>query len=821
LSSIGARLSACIAAAFLLAGVTAADASALLPYTTSEVVLTNTGIFAPTGLAVDQETGDLYAAGNIGSQKIHRFDAVTELETLYGEGSYESVAINPVNHNIYGLTKPPKPIRIEVYEQEGEIASKPISTPAGKGMIAADSTGNVFIPDIGAISEQQKYTVAATGGTYKLLFEGEETTDLPYNAAEFEVAEALEALAKIGSGNVSVSRSGQTYTVSYGGALEKIDLPLLTADNTNLTEGAVTKLETVVDGTNAPPTLKEYAPNGTPRQTITCAACPSGAFTATPAGIAIDGEDNLYVADPAKSRVVIFHATPGNPTDYTTTAPTELSPGAVRSVAVDPATKQVFVGGDDGGGFHVKGYEPNGTLFADFGLGMFPGTFAGFFGTEQLTVDGNTGTVYVGDLVTFGENLATALVGFIPAPAPTIVAKPATVIEVSTHATMNGTVNPNGTLVLSCKFEYGPDTNYGTTVPCNDPGFGNEPVPVSAEATGLTPDTSYHYRIVATNESGTTVGADQEFKTLIEKASATTGAASSVLQTTLTLEGSINPGGHPLTACRFEYGSDETYGNQVPCANLPGSGNSPVTVTGAVSGLKPNSTYHFRVVAVNAGGIQNGADNTVATPPKAPAISTGAATQVGPDRARIAGTVNPEGSVSRYQFEYGTSAAYGSNTTSATAVGSETIKVAANLIGVEPATTYHYRLSATSVGGTTHGADQTFTTGPRPIGRVFLPAKARLKKGKAAMEVQCRGVAIAECKGTLVLRGRIKQGIRFILVKVGTADFDYFGGTKQVITVALNKAGKKVIEQSEGKPIPLVASAANKNRVVRLSHGAR
>ena len=102
---------------------------------------------------------------------------------------------------------------------------------------------------------------------------------------------------------------------------------------------------------------------------------------------------------------------------------------------------------------------------------------------------------------------------------------------------------------------------------------------------------------------------------------------------------------------------------------------------------------------------------------------------------------------------------------------------------------------------------------------MFLPAKARLKHGKAKIEVQCRGVAIAECNGTLVLRGRIKQEIRFILVKVGSTDFDFFGGAKVMLTVALNGAGKKVVAQSEGKPIPLVASAASKSRVVRLSHG--
>jgi hypothetical protein len=235
--------------------------------------------------------------------------------------------------------------------------------------------------------------------------------------------------------------------------------------------------------------------------------------------------------------------------------------------------------------------------------------------------------------------------------------------------------------------------------------------------------------------------------------------------------------------------------------------------------LTPNSGYHYRLVAVNAGGTEYGGDREFATLPKAPVITTGAATLVGADRARISGTVNPEGSLGRYQFEYGPTTAYGKTTPSATAVGSEVIKVAENITGLQPATTYHYRFSATSIGGTTHGPDMTFTTGPRPIGRVFLPAKAPLKRRDASIEVQCRGVAIAECKGTLVLRARIKQGIRFILVKVGETPFDFFGGQKKVLVVHLNKAGGKVIAQSEGKPISAVVSAANKNRVVRLSHG--
>ena len=233
----------------------------------------------------------------------------------------------------------------------------------------------------------------------------------------------------------------------------------------------------------------------------------------------------------------------------------------------------------------------------------------------------------------------------------------------------------------------------------------------------------------------------------------------------------------------------------------------------------PNTGYHYRLVAVNAGGTEIGADHTFVTLPKAPAITTGAATLVGADRARISGTVNPEGSVSRYQFEYGTTTGYGSSVGIATAVGTETIRVAENISDLQPTTTYHYRLSASSAGGTSNGPDMTFTTGPRPSGRVFLPAKAPLEGRNAAIELQCRGISIAECNGTLVLRARIKQGIRFILVKVGEAPFDFFGGQKKLLVVHLNKAGTKVISQSEGKPIPTVASAANKNRVVRLSVG--
>jgi len=79
-------------------------------------------------------------------------------------------------------------------------------------------------------------------------------------------------------------------------------------------------------------------------------------------------------------------------------------------------------------------------------------------------------------------------------------------------ATLNGTVNPNGLSTTYC-FEYGTTTSYGTTTPSTDAGDGTSNVPVSDDLTGLDPDTTYHFRIVAENSAGTSYGVDQTFTT--------------------------------------------------------------------------------------------------------------------------------------------------------------------------------------------------------------------------------------------------------------------------------------------------------------------
>jgi hypothetical protein len=99
-----------------------------------------------------------------------------------------------------------------------------------------------------------------------------------------------------------------------------------------------------------------------------------------------------------------------------------------------------------------------------------------------------------------------------PPILPAVVTTPATGVG-STTATLNGTVNAGGAST-TVTFDYGLTTAYGTNVP-GVPGIvtGNTVTPVSANISGLTLNTTYHYRINGVNSVGTSNGSDMMFTT--------------------------------------------------------------------------------------------------------------------------------------------------------------------------------------------------------------------------------------------------------------------------------------------------------------------
>lgn len=98
-----------------------------------------------------------------------------------------------------------------------------------------------------------------------------------------------------------------------------------------------------------------------------------------------------------------------------------------------------------------------------------------------------------------------------------------------------------------------------------------------------------------------------------------------------------------------------------------------------------------------------------------PTATTGSGSNMAQSSATVSGTVNPNGIDTHYYFQYGTTTAYGGTTPSTDAgAGTAPVTATANITGLKSSTTYHYRLVAVSSGGTTNGADATFTTTTPP-----------------------------------------------------------------------------------------------------------
>src|SRR5262249_20092699 len=152
----------------------------------------------------------------------------------------------------------------------------------------------------------------------------------------------------------------------------------------------------------------------------------------------------------------------------------------------------------------------------------------------------------------------------------------------SAAATLRGTVDPGGQ-ATSWHFEWGSSTGYGASTPTQDAGSGTRSVSVTAALTGLAAGPTYHFRIVATNPSGTTTGADGTLTaTSPGPPAATTGAAQGVGSTGATLTGTLDPRGRS-TSWYFEYGTTTGYGSRTPTRTDSGSGARGVSA--AVSGL--------------------------------------------------------------------------------------------------------------------------------------------------------------------------------------------------------------------------------------------
>ena len=257
----------------------------------------------------------------------------------------------------------------------------------------------------------------------------------------------------------------------------------------------------------------EYSASGTLLKTFTGSG--AGALK-EPTAVAVDSSGNLWVADSGNNRIVELDSS-GAPVEVNGKL-VEIESEGVSSVALDghgDVFAVVYNSADSCGiigsaCLHLVEYSSEGRQLADVGAGSF-GTPEGGDGDafySMVAADEASGRVYVTDATKH-----TAWI-FGPPIAP-VVHKEFTAEITTSEAKLGALVNPGG-IQTSYRFEYGPTSAYGNSTPFPEGsvGEGLESHAVWASASGLAPGSTYHYRVVATNEVGTAYGPDQTFTTL-------------------------------------------------------------------------------------------------------------------------------------------------------------------------------------------------------------------------------------------------------------------------------------------------------------------
>lgn len=384
---------------------------------------------------------------------------------------------------------------------------------------------------------------------------------------------------------------------------------------------------------------------------------------AEPTGVAVDDEGNVYVGDYGSSSVIEFGPTGteiaryeassypllvGHPSaialdsdgdifvqNYEGGAVVELSrdgSGTVAGekivtegatgIAIDRSTDELFVALSN----HVAVYDASGAFEIEFGNATVEQS-------ERVAVNGNTGEFYLAD-----RGSSNDVKIFAPVTLP--VATTETPADVaSTSASLRGGVDPEGTILTSCDFEYVTESAYrasgftdlasGGDVPCQ-PAYGSIPAdssshPVSAEVSGLQPDTRYRFRLTAANAGGPSSGEALDFYTGAAPVETTGSPVRGA--TYARLEGRVDPTG-VATTYFFEYGTGG------PCDSSPCQSTAPVSAGSAdtiqlvsklVFGLQADTLYHYRLVADSGfpSGPSFGGDRTVRTRPDEAALSHG------------------------------------------------------------------------------------------------------------------------------------------------------------------------------------------------------
>jgi hypothetical protein len=251
---------------------------------------------------------------------------------------------------------------------------------------------------------------------------------------------------------------------------------------------------------------------------------------------------------------------------------------------------------------------------------------------------------------------------------------------------------------------------------------------VSVPVTGLEGSSEYTVCLVVENAGEEVVeGNTVSFTTMAASPVVEEQLTTSVGQETASLQALVNQELQETTCKDFQYGTTTSYGLLAGCEPEALGAGAGERTNANLTGLSANTEYHYRVLAENASGETQGADETFLTLPADPVVATAPATGVSPHGATLTGSVDPENTghpeqdATSYFFQWGPTNAYGLQTPvpgGSLGEGNTAKPATAILGGLESGTSYHYRLVAVNDTNRTpqvvYGEDETFTTTATP-----------------------------------------------------------------------------------------------------------
>lgn len=369
----------------------------------------------------------------------------------------------------------------------------------------------------------------------------------------------------------------------------------------------------------------------------------------------------------------------------------------------------------------------------DDGLGFGEGS-----GCTREDVDGDYAislawlypTIAAGETVTL--NFTYSLTSE-SAALPSVTAIAATNVGATTTATLNGSVNANGSST-AVSFEYGTtDDLSGTTTTvaaAQSPIEGLSDLSVSRSLTGLVRGTAYYYRVVATNSTGTATSNIVSF-TPIGDVKIRVNDVSNRTETSVRLNGAIDPAGGEAIGIQFLVSVDPVMltgvTNYAMSDLMQTNGFEDVFVN--LSSLSAGTTYYYKLIATNESGSASSSIYSFTTPPAPSAVNTGA--DVNETNATLYGDVNPYGVantsvVFRYSLDPTFATFEIANTLTSPPSNSVANEVSVDISGLVLGETYYYLLIATNSNGSNTSAIANFQPGIAPTVSLATPIMSGL-----------------------------------------------------------------------------------------------